>query len=205
VSNSVRNTNANLSSNRNNNLNVSSGGAGGLGGAGGSSNSGGNTMRGGDVSTGAVTQGSVSLTIEGAQPGSGSVTYAPEAHRPVSTATAPGLAAVGNGSCMGSTSVGGQGASVGLSFGTTWKDDDCNARYDAQQLAAMGFVLAAKARLCSRPDIKASLEAAGDTCPVAKAKTAAAPVQAAPVASATSDPFIAMSGRSYPSGAYANK
>lgn len=114
-----------------------------------------------------------------------------ESQRPVSSALAPALAA-SNGTCMGSTSVGGQGVTIGLSVGTTWADESCNARYDAQALAALGQQRAGIARLCQSKDVAAAMEAAGTPCP-GKAKTAAAaPAEASTVTASNepTDPFI---------------
>lgn len=99
------------------------------------------------------------------------VTY--EAARiPVATAYAAGLTA-SNGTCMGSTSAGGQGMSFGFSVGTTWKDSGCDRRYNAQALAAVGQAKAAVALLCQDPDIKAAMETAGTPCSAtAEAKAA---------------------------------
>lgn len=101
-----------------------------------------------------------------------------------STAYAPGLAAA-NGTCMGSTSVGGAGVTVGLSFGTTWTDTSCDIRYDASALAAAGQGRAAIARLCQKAEIAQAMEAAGTPCPVKPTKGAA------PTAGYTgNDPFV---------------
>lgn len=111
-----------------------------------------------------------------------------ESQRPVSSAIAAGLAAA-NGTCMGSSSVGAQGLTAGLSFGTTWTDGGCDARYDAQALQAAGMPDAAVARLCQKAEIAAAMEKAGRTCPGAKAKTASAPA-AAPTMAEYTDPLI---------------
>jgi len=88
---------------------------------------------------------------------------------PVATAYAAGLTA-SNGTCMGSSSIGGQGMSLGLSFGTTWKDTGCDRRYNAQALAAVGQAKAAVALLCQDADIAAAMEVAGTPCAKAEAK-----------------------------------
>jgi hypothetical protein len=113
-------------------------------------------------------------------------------YRTAATAYAAPLAA-SNGTCMGSSSVGAQGT-FGLSFGTTWTDDSCDLRYDAQALAAVGQGTAAIARLCMKPEIAQAMELAGTPCKT-KAKTAAAPagVVAPTVTSAAytgSDPLV---------------
>lgn len=97
-----------------------------------------------------------------------------ESHRaPVSTAYAAPLAA-SNGTCQGSTSAGAQGVSFGVSFGSTWKDESCDMRYDAEALRAAGLPRAAQARLCQKAEIAKAMEDAGTPCP--KVKTAAVAV-----------------------------
>lgn len=119
------------------------------------------------------------------------VTY--EAARiPVATAYAAGLTA-SNGTCMGSTSAGGQGMSFGFSVGTTWKDGSCDRRYNAQALAAVGQSKAAVALLCQDPEIKAAMETAGTPCAATSvAKAAAAQQQAEADAVARSEPLDAL-------------
>jgi hypothetical protein len=129
----VRNTNNNANvqgqsqSSRNNNRNTAEGGRGGnaaaTGGAGG--NSGGNTLTGG----------AVAVSVEGDK---GDMVYAPAQERaPVATAYAAPLVS-SNGTCMGSSSGGVQTGAVGITVGTTWKDDDCDRRYDAASLVSLG-------------------------------------------------------------------
>lgn len=91
---------------------------------------------------------------------------------PVATAYAAPLAA-SNGTCMGSTSAGVQGMSAGVSFGTTWTDNGCDARYDATALVAAGQPKAAIARLCLKPEIRQAMADAGTPCPGAQQKVAA--------------------------------
>ena len=93
-----------------------------------------------------------------------------EARNPVASAVATGLVA-SNGTCMGSTSAGAQGVTIGLSVGTTWTDESCDARFDAQSLVSLGQPTAALARLCQKAEIAKAIEASGQTCPgAAKAK-----------------------------------
>lgn len=51
--------------------------------------------------------------------------------------------------CMGSSSMGGAGVGFGISFGTSWKDDDCGVRETARSFAGMGMKEDALAVLCS--------------------------------------------------------
>jgi hypothetical protein len=66
---------------------------------------------------------------------------------------APGLAAAGLETCLGSISGGGAFVGTGLSFGTTIPDPGCAARLDARTLWSFGLKKAAVARLCLNPDI----------------------------------------------------
>jgi len=114
---------------------------------------------------------------------------AAETYRTAATAYAAPLTA-SNGTCMGSSSVGAQGT-FGLSFGTTWTDDSCDLRYDAQALQAVGQTTAALARLCQKAEIAAAMEAAGTKCPVKKVAAAAPAAASAPVAGYTgNDPIV---------------
>ena len=123
----VRNTNNNANvqgqsqSSRNSNRNTAEGGnAAATGG-----NSGGNTLTGG----------AVAVSVEGDK---GDMVYAPAQERaPVATAYAAPLVS-SNGTCMGSSSGGVQTGAVGITVGTTWKDDDCDRRYDAASLVSLG-------------------------------------------------------------------
>lgn len=104
----------------------------------------------------------------------GDTLYAPAQERnPVSTAYAAPLTA-SNGTCMGSSSAGAQGAAMGVSFGTTWTDGSCDIRYDAEALRAAGLPMAARARLCQKPEIAKAMEDAGTPCPKARAAAAEA-------------------------------
>ena len=66
---------------------------------------------------------------------------------------APGLAAAGLETCLGSVSGGGAFVGTGFSFGTTIPDPGCAARLDARTLWSMGLKKAAVARLCLTGDI----------------------------------------------------
>ena len=125
------------------------GGAGGSASSTSSSSSGGNTL--------AASTGSMTVSV-------GGDTYQAQARNPVAQAWAAPLAA-SNGTCMGSTSAGAQGVTIGLSVGTTWTDENCNARYDAIAIKALGHERAAWARLCQQPAIRKAYEAAGTPCP----------------------------------------
>jgi hypothetical protein len=83
---------------------------------------------------------------------------------PVSTAYAAPLVA-GEDTCMGSSSVGGQGVGFGLSIGTTWTDDNCRHLKNSRQLVALGYHRAATALMCVDEDVKDAMAAAGTPCP----------------------------------------
>jgi len=85
--------------------------------------------------------------------------------RTVPTAIAPGLAAAGIETCLGSVSVGGSFVGGGFSFGSTVKDDDCNRRLYARQLYNMGFKNAAAVLQCITPEVNYAMAVAGTPCP----------------------------------------
>jgi hypothetical protein len=70
---------------------------------------------------------------------------------------APGLAAAGLETCLGSVSGGGAFVGTGFSFGTTIPDPGCAARLDARTLWSFGLKKAALARLCLNPDINLAM------------------------------------------------
>jgi hypothetical protein len=73
--------------------------------------------------------------------------------RNVPTEFAPGLAAAGLETCLGSISGGGAFVGTGFSFGSTIPDPGCAARLDARTLWSFGLKKAAVARLCLNNDI----------------------------------------------------
>jgi hypothetical protein len=75
----------------------------------------------------------------------------------VPSMVAPGLAAAGLETCLGSASGTVSLAGVGIGGGSTYRDEDCTARLDARTLYAMGLKAASVARLCARPDIWRSM------------------------------------------------
>ncbi len=70
---------------------------------------------------------------------------------------APGLAAAGLETCLGSVSGGGAFVGTGFSFGTTVPDAGCAARLDARTLWSFGLKKAAVARLCLNADINRAM------------------------------------------------
>src|SRR3974390_2531304 len=77
--------------------------------------------------------------------------------RNVPSVFAPGLAAAGIETCLGSVSGGGSFVGTGFSFGGTIPDPGCAARLDARALWSMGLKKAAVARLCLNPDINRAM------------------------------------------------
>lgn len=159
------------------------------------SNSGGNTLHNGSSSSSGATSNSGGNTMVGgantaSQGQSTHVnvvgdTYQAQERNPVASAWAAPLTS-GPNTCMGSSSGGAQGVTFGLSFGTTWTDAGCEARFDANALNALGLRSAAIARLCQRSDNAKAIEAAGGKCPSASEKQANALAEPA-VASASSN------------------
>ena len=83
---------------------------------------------------------------------------------PVSTAYAAALAA-SQGTCMGSSSVGGQGVGFGVSFGSTWNDKNCNNRLNATLAHTFGFPDVALALLCNNDGVRDAVALTGRNCP----------------------------------------
>jgi hypothetical protein len=91
---------------------------------------------------------------------------------------------------MGSTTGGVQGASFGVSVGSTWNDTGCDRRYNAQMLDALGAKLAALALMCMEPSVREAMQVAGTPCP--NNKPAATPTAAGKVSEAPTytDPLV---------------
>ena len=70
---------------------------------------------------------------------------------------APGLAAAGLETCLGSASGTVSAIGFGIGGGSTYADEGCQARLDSRTLFAYGLKSAAVARLCQRPDIWRSM------------------------------------------------
>jgi hypothetical protein len=120
-----------------------------------------------------------------------SINHAAQERDPVSSANAAALT-TSNGTCMGSSSAGAQGVSFGVSVGSTWVDEGCDARYDAAALSAIGMHKAALARLCQKSEIADAIKTSGAECPGVKKAviSSAAPVQKNDGPNCA-DPFIA--------------
>jgi len=129
------------------------GGQGGAGGAGGRANSRSNATGGTAVAAGGnVSIGGAPATTSNVTSvhNSGSVSNVPAVF-------APGLAAAGLETCLGSVSVGASWLGTGLTGGGSIPDPGCAARLDSRTLWAMGLRRAAVARLCLQTDIYRSM------------------------------------------------
>jgi hypothetical protein len=87
------------------------------------------------------------------------------------TVVAPGLAAAGIETCLGSTSGGISLMGAGFSLGSTTVDDGCTIRLLARQLYAFGFQKAALALMCQDERVAVAMDTAGSPCPGALAET----------------------------------
>lgn len=81
------------------------------------------------------------------------------------TAIAPGLAAAGIETCLGSTSGGISGPGWGVSFGTTKEDPGCDIRLTSRQLYSMGQRNAAIALMCQHERVARAMAISGTPCP----------------------------------------
>jgi hypothetical protein len=103
--------------------------------------------------------------VENSNNANQSVNVEAQQRNPVSTAYAPPLA-VGEDTCMGSSSIGGQGVGFGISIGTSWTDENCQRLKNSRQLAALGYRKASVALLCVNDDVARAMAAAGLPCRV---------------------------------------
>jgi len=79
---------------------------------------------------------------------------------PVNTAHAAALTS-SNDTCMGSSSLGGQGVTFGFSIAKTWTDKDCVLRKDARLIHNMQRSGVAMSLMCSKPSVLKAIEMAG--------------------------------------------
>jgi len=91
------------------------------------------------------------------------------------TVVAPGLAAAGVETCLGSASGGFSAMGGGFTFGTTTVEEGCTIRLLARQLYAFGFQHAALALMCEDKHVVVAMYAAGSPCPRVLPVTAADP------------------------------
>lgn len=81
------------------------------------------------------------------------------------TIAAPGLAAAGVETCLGSASGGLSVMGGGFSFGGTKVDEGCTIRLLARQLFSFGLKNAALALMCQDPHVILAMQASGTPCP----------------------------------------
>jgi hypothetical protein len=81
------------------------------------------------------------------------------------TTVAPGLAAAGVETCLGSASGGLSLMGGGFTFGSTKVDEGCTIRLLARQLFAFGFKTAALALMCQEERVALAMQTAGTPCP----------------------------------------
>lgn len=87
------------------------------------------------------------------------------------TVVAPGLAAAGMETCLGSSAGGISLMGGGVTFGTTRVDEGCSIRLAARQLFAFGLQKAAVALMCQDERVAIAMDAAGSPCPPASSST----------------------------------
>jgi hypothetical protein len=75
--------------------------------------------------------------------------------------------------CMGSTSIGGQGMSFGFAVGTTWTDHNCERLKNSREIRQAGYKAAADALLCMNSEVRDAMKVAGTLCPQDVAPAAA--------------------------------
>jgi hypothetical protein len=90
---------------------------------------------------------------------------------------------------MGSSSLGAQAVSFGVSIGTTWQDDNCRRLKNSRQMVALGYHRAATALMCVDEDVRAAMIAAGTPCPNGQQTVA---VVAPPVVYTQTTQFVPM-------------
>jgi hypothetical protein len=113
---------------------------------------------------------------------------------------APGLAAAGLETCLGSASGTVSAIGFGIGGGSTYADEGCQARLDSRTLYAYGLKAAAVARLCQRTDIWRAMP---DMCaqywpqgvPYPNGIVIAAPVGRAAVVMSTENSMRVVDGR----------
>jgi hypothetical protein len=78
---------------------------------------------------------------------------------------APGLAAAGVETCLGSAAGGLSLMGGGITFGATKVDEGCTLRLLSRQLFAFGFQKAALALMCQDQHVAVAMDTAGSPCP----------------------------------------
>src|ERR1700733_4517362 len=81
------------------------------------------------------------------------------------TIAAPGLAAAGVETCLGSAAGGLSLMGGGITFGATKVDEGCTLRLLSRTLFAFGFQKAALALMCQDQHVAVAMDTAGSPCP----------------------------------------
>jgi hypothetical protein len=92
------------------------------------------------------------------------------------TIAAPGLAAAGIETCLGSSAGGLSLMGGGFTFGSTRVDEGCTIRLLARQLYAFGLQKAALALMCQDPHVVLAMDEVGIPCPTAPVQVSALPM-----------------------------
>lgn len=93
----------------------------------------------------------------------------------VPNAIAPSLTTTLTETCMGSSTGAVSVMGMGVSGGTTWKDEECVRRLNARELAALGEKDAAKELMCGNPEVYAVYKALGRPCKMTPSSSVAIP------------------------------
>ena len=121
--------------------------------------------------------------------GSSAVNFRSRRNTP--SVVAPGLAAAGIESCLGSASIGGAGPGFGLTIAGTTTDKGCNLRLYSRTLYSLGYRGAATQILCNDPQVAEALSVQGVQCYVGAQAQAARVTTAALGASHPGAPVAA--------------
>jgi hypothetical protein len=95
------------------------------------------------------------------------------------TIAAPGLAAAGVETCLGSSAGGLSLMGGGFTFGSTRVDDGCTIRLLSRQLYAFGFQKAAVALMCEDDHVAIAMAEVGSPCPARPVEVSNAAAQPA--------------------------
>lgn len=100
---------------------------------------------------------------------------------------APGLAAAGVETCLGSASGGLSLMGGGFTFGSTKVDEGCTLRLLARQLFAFGFRKAAVALMCQDEHVFVAMDEVGTPCPPPRGFAPSEPLALMPSSYANAD------------------
>jgi hypothetical protein len=138
-------------------------------------NANGVTVAGASTNTLVSTQVSVSTPVSTSNSSNVTITEKTSAV-PVASATPTNLTA-SNGTCMGSGSAAAQSVGLGFSFGGTYKDAQCDRRYNSIRLQELGLRQASIALMCQDESVRQAMKDSGTDCPPAMGESKAIPVK----------------------------